>query len=965
MIKTIIKRNGSREDFSAEKLNGWSEWAAAKLGRNVDWSEVVLHAYSVLPQTCTSKELQECLIQYCLGKNTWEYNLMAGRLYSALLVRIIHKSDTYPTVKEVQNKLYKANLMRRLDYTDADYEEIEKIINHNLNTTYPHYSLHQNRKKYAIQNKTNDTEYESSQFIYMRMAMVAAEKEPLDVRLKEVKNYYDEFSLHRGNVPTPYYVNMGTHLDGYASCCVFTTKDTARSLAAADHITYMMTVMSAGIGYHLKTRSFGDPVRGGSIEHQGKVPYARAYVGALGANLQNGRSGAGTLYYNAYDPEVETLQKLKNPITPITKQERGSDYSFGSNRLVVQKAARNEDIALFSYYHAPELYEAMYLGDQDYFEKLYEEFLKSDLPRRMIPARQVVVGALREAFETGRHYEHFTDLLNDHTPFYDKIYSGNLCVTGDTTIEYCDEDGNDYKDTIKNFCDNYDETKRLYARSYDTTTNTECYSLITDAGPTANASTLYIIESESGNTIKCTPDHKIFTYNRGYVTAKEITHKDVLLVGLDQVQVKEVKIDVKEELVYDIKVEGTECFYANGILVHNCVEIALPTAGFNNVQELYEDYNEDLNFIEFKDQNRKKYHLYSFDRINTNRGRILSKDLRLDDIITDETIANDSITVTKIVERSIAPEIAICNIGGVIVSNIKTDAEYKQTCLMMLKLIRFGITNSSYVFKNLEKSAFARMNAGVGIVGLAHLMAKKGLSYESQEGLNFIHELAETHYWHLANASLELSRQYGVAEWMYKTKWPEGWTPLSTYNKNVDSLVTVENKRDWKWLSEQIIANGGIMNSVLVAAMPSESSSISGATTNGVYPVRKLYLNKTNETLSLNYVVPDSTRLKNKYEFATDIKTESMIKVYCVLQKWTDQAISADLWRKVVGEEKVTTSEMLSGYIMRHKYGLKQRYYQNSETAKGIDLNASEKYDAYEVEINDEGGGCAGGGCSI
>lgn len=151
---------------------------------------------------------------------------------------------------------------------------------------------------------------------------------------------------------------------------------------------------------------------------------------------------------------------------------------------------------------------------------------------------------------------------------------------------------------------------------------------------------------------------------------------------------------------------------------------------------------------------------------------------------------------------------------------------------------------------------------------------------------------------------------------------------------------------------------------ILENGLVSHNSSISGATTNGVYPVRKLYLNKTNETLSLNYVVPDSTRLKNKYEFATDIKTESMIKVYCVLQKWTDQAISADLWRKVVGEEKVTTSEMLSGYIMRHKYGLKQRYYQNSETAKGIDLNASEKYDAYEVET-DEGGSCGSGGCSI
>ena len=967
MIKTIIKRNGTREVFSAEKLNGWGEWAASKLGRAVNWSEVVLHAVSTLPETVTSKELQESLIQYCLGKNVWEYNLMAGRLYSALLVRVIHKSDEYPTVKEVHSKLQKAGLMKKMNYTDEDYEKVEKIINHNLNMKYPHYALHQNRKKYSLQNKKTGAEYETSQFIYMRMAMAASEEEPLERRITEIKAYYDSFSQHKVNVPTPYYVNLGTDDSAYASCCVYTTKDTAKSLAAADHIAYMMTVMSAGIGYHLKSRSITDPVRNGRIEHQGKLPYIASYVGALGANLQNGRGGAGTLYYNAYDPEVETIQKLKNPLTPIAQQIRGSDYSFGSNRLVVRAAAKNEDIALFSYLDAPELYEAIYSEDQDYFEKLYAEFLASNKPRKMVSARKIVLGALNESYETGRHYEHFTDHLNSHTPFKDKIYSGNLCVTGDTLIKYCDEDGKDYETTIKEFVEQWDETKRFYALSYDKTTGRSAYSLIEDAGVTAVTDALYHIVDSLGNVVKCTPDHLVFTVNKGYVDAKSIAEDDILLFEKDgiieETRVKTIKIDIVNEEVYDIKVTNTECFFANGILVHNCVEIALPTAGFNSVEELYKDYDESLNFIEFKDQNRKKHHLYSWDYLNTSRGRLLAKDLRLEDVIDDASFSDDKITVTKIIERSVAPEIALCNIGGIIVSNITDDEDYYENSYRVLKLIRYGILNSTYVFKNLETSAKARMNAGVGIVGLAHLMAKKGLSYASQEGKNYIHEVAETHYWHLVNASLELSKEYGVAKWMYKTKWPEGWTPLSTYNKNVDELVTVENKRDWKGLSEKIIANGGIMNSVLVAQMPSESSSISGATTNGIYPIRNLYLNKTNETMSVNYVVPDSTRLKNKYESAWNVPTNDLIDDYCIIQKWTDQAISADGYRKIQGDDKVTSSEMLGGYFRRYRYGNKQKYYQNSLTTKGIDLNASENLE--EETHDDQGGNCSSGGCSL
>lgn len=963
MIKTIIKRNGSREAFSAEKLNGWSEWAAEKLGRGVNWSEVVLHTVSSLPESCTSKDLQEQLIQYCLGKNTWEYNLMAGRLYAALLIRLIHKSDTYPTVKNVQDRLVKAGLMRKLDYSEEEYAEIEKIIDHNYNLKYPHYALHQNRKKYALQNKTTGTEYETSQFTYMRMAMAAAEFEPKEIRLKEVKEYYLEFAQHKINIPTPYYVNLGTKLSGFASCCVYTTKDTAQSLAAADHIAYMMTVMSAGIGYHLKSRSMGDPVRGGAIEHQGKVPYARAYVGALGANLQNGRGGAGTLYYNAYDPEVETIAKLKNPITPLTRQVRGSDYSFGSNRLVVKQAAKNGDIALFSYYHAPELYEAIYSGDQDYFEELYEKFLASNLPRKMISARKVVLNALTEAFETGRHYEHFTDHLNAHTPFKDKIYSGNLCVTGDTKIKYCDENGVDYVNTIKDFAGQFDETKRYYALSYDVTTKKTTYSLIEDAGVTANTDALYHIIDNLGNVIKCTPDHKVYTTNRGFVSAKSIVNGDSLVSEENGVlvatHVQTIKIDLVEEQVYDIKVRGTECFFANGILVHNCVEIALPTAGFNSVEDLYKPYDDSLNFIEFKTEDKVTHKLYSFDKVECQRGIVDAKDLRLEDTYNGKVI-------TKVIQRSSAPEIAVCNIGGVIVPNIANDEEYAKSTYRILKLISYGIHNSEYVFKNLEDSAKSRMSAGVGIVGLAHLMAKKGQKYDTQEGKNYIHEVAETHAWHLYNAALRIGQEQGNAPWMHKTKWPEGWTPLETYNKNVDQLVTVGNKRDWEGLKQRIIANGGIGFSVCISHMPAESSSISGATTNGIYPIRDFYLNKTNETLSISYVVPDSTKLKDKYQIAWDIAPKDLIDCYAIIQKWTDQAISADLYRKLQGDEKVSSTEMLQGYFQRYKFGLKQRYYQNSLTAKGINMNSSEAAVAAGVhEPEPEEVGCGSGGCSL
>lgn len=735
MIKSIIKRSGKEEEFSAEKVNGWGEWAAKALHGRVDWGEAVLHAVSVLPEKCSSEDLQNALIDFCLNKKTWEYNLMAGRLYYGLIVKKFYGKKV-PTVRELHRQMIDYGLLVDMGYSDEEYTEIEQIINHKLDLKNTHFEIHQIRHKYALRDKIAGKEFETPQFVYMRMAMALSQFEK--DRIENIRRFYDHFSHKRINVPTPYYTNLGTKMNGFASCCVYTTNDTAPSLAAGDHIGYMMTVMSAGIGSHIKTRSLGDSIRNGLIVHQGKIPYYRALVGAVGANLQNGRGGAATVYYTAFDPEVEVIAKLKNPMTPAVKQVRGCDYSFGSNKFFAKKAALDEDVALFSYGDAPELYESQYGSSED-FEQKYNEFLQSDKPRTMVSARKLLVMILNEGYETGRHYLHFFDEMNTHTPFKDKIYSSNLCA-----------------------------------------------------------------------------------------------------------------------------------------------EIALPTKGYDSVKELYESYQEGNG------------------------------------------------------------EIGLCNIGGIIVSNIENDDQYADVAYYVLKMIDFGIHYSDYVFKNLEDTAKSRLSAGVGILGLAHLMAKKNKKYSSQDGKDFIHEICETHAWHLINASLRLGKERGNAPWMHKTKWPEGWLPIDTYNKKVDELVSTGNKRDWESLRKQIIENGGIRNSVCVAHMPGESSSLGSGTTNGPYPIRDYDLVKTNETMVLNYVAPDSTVLKDKYEIAWEIPSEDLIDCYAIMQKWTDQAISCDLYRKVQGDEKVGSSEMIKLYLRMAKYGVKTRYYINSKTAKGIDLNATE-----------------------
>lgn len=526
MITHIQKRNGTLELFSPTKLNGWGEWASKTLGPTVDWGSVVLDAVAKCPAVCTSLELQKQLITICLSRKTWEYNRMAGRLYAALTTRELYPEGR-PTVQQLHKRMFEHGLMVKLNYTDEEYKVVESIIDHKQDLKYPHYQLHQLRFKYALRNRVTGQEYEGPQFVYMRMAMALAENEPTEDRMKHLAAWYSHLSHNRLNAPTPNFVNLGTKLNGYASCCVYTTDDTAPSLAVGDHIAYMMTCMSAGIGSHIKTRSLGDPVRGGVIEHQGKLPYYRAMVGAIGANLQNGRGGASTVHYTAYDPEVEVIQKLRHPMTPQAKRIAGCHYSFGSNKSFARKVAMNQDFAPFSYQGNEEMYEAQYVRDQTNFNQLYAEYEKT--AKVKLNAREIALGALTQAYDTGVHYLHFTDTINTHTPFKGAIYSSNLCLTGDMIVDI-KVDNKVHSIRFDSYVEQYNMGRFSDAtiRSYDINAGEVVWSKVIAAAQTAVVDELYEIEDESGKIIRCTGNHLIFTKNRGYIPASELVETDLL-----------------------------------------------------------------------------------------------------------------------------------------------------------------------------------------------------------------------------------------------------------------------------------------------------------------------------------------------------------------------------------------------------------------------------------------------------
>jgi ribonucleoside-diphosphate reductase alpha chain len=261
-----------------------------------------------------------------------------------------------------------------------------------------------------------------------------------------------------------------------------------------------------------------------------------------------------------------------------------------------------------------------------------------------------------------------------------------------------------------------------------------------------------------------------------------------------------------------------------------------------------------------------------------------------------------------------------------------------------------------YPFPSLKTTAQARRSLGVGITNLAHHMAYNGMSYSTKEGKTFIHNYAEKHSYWLHKASLRLAKERGVCSWMNKTKYPDGWLPIDTYNKNADSACDGTLLCDWETLRKEIVENGGIRNSVLEAIMPVESSSQLTNTTNSIYPIRNLKVVKTSGNNKNLFIAPDAEVLAKYYDIAWEVDSKDLIDCYAIVQKFVGQAISCDLYLSFSeNTRKVSVKRLIEDFLYMTKMGLKTRYYINSSS--GV------SYKKQKEEIEEKG--CACGGCTL
>lgn len=273
--------------------------------------------------------------------------------------------------------------------------------------------------------------------------------------------------------------------------------------------------------------------------------------------------------------------------------------------------------------------------------------------------------------------------------------------------------------------------------------------------------------------------------------------------------------------------------------------------------------------------------------------------------------------------------IFLCTLSAINWGNIRKVEDFEKPMESAVRALDAILTYQDYPLIEAELSTRDFRTLGIGINNLAYFLAKNGVKYDDS-ALELVDEFMEGMSFYAIKASVQLAKEFGPCDRFHETKWAKGEFPWERRAKAIDKLIPFKLRLDWEGLRADLLKYG-IRNASLLANMPSESSSQLVGATNGIEPPRTLISKKKSKDGILKLVVPEYSKLKNKYHLLFDQNgAEGYLKVVGAISKWVDQGSSVNTsYNPQKFEDKIPFDVIVKDIFMHYKLGGTTLYYNN------------------------------------
>jgi len=329
-----------------------------------------------------------------------------------------------------------------------------------------------------------------------------------------------------------------------------------------------------------------------------------------------------------------------------------------------------------------------------------------------------------------------------------------------------------------------------------------------------------------------------------------------------------------------------------------------------------------------------------------------------------------------------------CNLGSINLANLvkrKADGQYEfdwqryeEIIIKTTRYLDNIIDVNLYPVPEIDVASKESRRIGLGVMGVADLLYKLRIAYNSKEGYDFQLKLAEALTYYSMEESVALSKSRGEFPLCSKTEYPDGKIPVSGYYEKPKQ----EQYYDWDALIEKI-QKYGIRNVLTTTVAPTGTLSMLADCSNGMEPNfalvfekrvtvgRFFYTNKIFEQVlkennlyseellakvADNYgsakgipEIPDW--IQNIFVTAMDIHWSDHLLAQAVWQDWISNAIA----KTINMPNDVSVDDVKASYLLAHEMGLKgiTVYRDGSRHKQVLHMTGEDSTKTFEVTPSD------------
>ncbi len=439
----VVKRDGTREPFDANKIN----LALVKASEGLpDQIQKVVQVATELQLTLfdgiTSEQLDEAVIHTALQnvKDDPDFDKIAARL----LLKNIYKNilgdyETDDELKKLHEQKFPEYLKQgvkdglldeRMSSKVFDIKKLAKALDPSRDQLSKYLGVVTNKNRYALR-KQSGAPIEVPQFTHMRIAMGLSfnEKDPTAAAIDFYQHMSNLDYVPGGSTR----VNAGGSFPQLSNCFLLEVQDDMESIAKGVRDVMWIAKGTGGIGISLnKLRAAGSPVKTTNTESTGPIPFMKMIDTALFAVSRKGKkAGAAAMYMENWHLNFPQFLDLKqNSGDPYLRTRLANTAVFMSDEFM-KRVQKDQDWYMFDPAEVkdlPELY-----GEE--FSARYKEYIKMAEKGEMrefakIPARQQFKDILIALQATAHPWLTWKDTinvraLNNNTS---TIHLSNLCT---------------------------------------------------------------------------------------------------------------------------------------------------------------------------------------------------------------------------------------------------------------------------------------------------------------------------------------------------------------------------------------------------------------------------------------------------------------------------------------------------------------------------------------------------------